>query len=386
VEGLGAEVSSTFFEEFSMKKNVLLACAGMACCSVALATPPGVPQAAPAPTKVDPIALATVRRIDGRLVRTSDWVPYSGNVSRETGTLWFDSFQTDESHAPAGGTECGLPGDGYRWWFGSAYHAPACAEDMTYASGGGGQVINEYSLAWGYQVVGGTPIDTSFGLIIFTYNEMIDNTDCSSSSVGVFPDDFTPASDGVLANYGQLPQGNWYSNIDGLNDLAVLMPDGDSGTYEQLSVWIDDVSGDLFICPASLSPFFWGTADDGGISGRPGTNDIQEYLDDGGGVGDPDFAYDASTECYDMTAGVCPDPLGNMGMFWIKGDTCTGSADHDGDGFITGIDFDLFVADFEFGCLDNTPPCTNSADHDGDGFITGIDYDLFVADFEAGCL
>ena len=370
-----------------MKKNVLLACAGMACCSVALATPPGVPQAAPTPTKIDPISLATFRRVDGQIVRTSEWMPYQGGNSRETGTLAFDAFQPDEGHAPTGGEECGLPGSGYRWWFGSGYHAPACAEDMTYNSTYGGATINEYSLAWGYQVPGGTPIDTSFVLIIFSYNEMIDNTDCSASSVGVFPDDFTAASDGVGANYGQLPQGNWYSNIDALNDLGMLMPDGDSGTYERLGVWQDDISGDLFICPAAFSPFFWGTSDDGGLPDRPGTNDIQAYLDDGGGVAEPDFAYDPATECYDMSAGVCPDPVAVMSMFYVKaGNPCTASADHDGDGFITGIDFDLFVADYEFGCLDNTPPCTNSADHDGDGFITGIDFDLYVADFEAGCL
>lgn len=41
------------------------------------------------------------------------------------------------------------------------------------------------------------------------------------------------------------------------------------------------------------------------------------------------------------------------------------AADFDGDGFVTGIDFDLYVAAFEAGDL--------SADFDGDGFITGID-------------
>jgi len=367
-----------------MKKNVLLACAGMACCSVAFAAPPA-PQAAK-PVKVDPVSIASIRRVDGALVRTSAWMPYNGNTTRETGTLAFDSFQPGEGHEPIGGPECDI-GEGFRWWFGSAYYAPFVAEDMMFASEFGGTTVNEYSLAWAYQVAGGTPIDTSFGIAVFTYNEMIDNTDCASSSVGVFPDDFTPASDGVIANYGQLPQGNWYSNIDALNDLGMLFPDGSDGTYEQLQLWIDDVSGDLFISPGPVGPFLWGTSDDGGLAGRPGTNDIQAYLDDGGGVGDPDGAYDPATECYDMTSGVCPDPLANHGAFWVKAGGCGGrSADHDGDGFITGIDFDLFVADFEAGCTDNTGGCTNSADHDGDGFITGIDFDLFVADFEAGCM
>lgn len=55
--------------------------------------------------------------------------------------------------------------------------------------------------------------------------------------------------------------------------------------------------------------------------------------------------------------------------------TCT--ADFDQDGFITGIDYDLYVAAFEAGDA--------SADFDADGFITGIDFDLYVAAFEAGC-
>ena len=49
----------------------------------------------------------------------------------------------------------------------------------------------------------------------------------------------------------------------------------------------------------------------------------------------------------------------------------------DGDGFVTGADFDQFVIAFEAGDM--------RSDFDGDGFITGIDFDQFVAAFEAGC-
>jgi len=52
-------------------------------------------------------------------------------------------------------------------------------------------------------------------------------------------------------------------------------------------------------------------------------------------------------------------------------------ADYDHDGFITGIDYDLFVQDFEAGVM--------NADFDGDGFLTGIDFDLYVVAYEAGC-
>ena len=58
-----------------------------------------------------------------------------------------------------------------------------------------------------------------------------------------------------------------------------------------------------------------------------------------------------------------------------EGDDCP--ADFDGDGFVTGLDFDAYVAAFEAGDI--------SADFDGDGFVTGLDFDGYVADFEFGC-
>jgi hypothetical protein len=53
------------------------------------------------------------------------------------------------------------------------------------------------------------------------------------------------------------------------------------------------------------------------------------------------------------------------------------AADFDGDGFVTGIDYDLYVQAFEGGDM--------SADFDGDGFLTGIDFDLYVLAYEKGC-
>lgn len=52
-------------------------------------------------------------------------------------------------------------------------------------------------------------------------------------------------------------------------------------------------------------------------------------------------------------------------------------ADFNGDGFVSGADFDEYVVAFEAG--------EASADFDGDGFVTGVDFDLYVAAFEGGC-
>lgn len=53
------------------------------------------------------------------------------------------------------------------------------------------------------------------------------------------------------------------------------------------------------------------------------------------------------------------------------------SADMDGDGFVTGDDFDAYVAAFEIGDAES--------DFNGDGFVTGDDFDGYVAEFEIGC-
>lgn len=52
-------------------------------------------------------------------------------------------------------------------------------------------------------------------------------------------------------------------------------------------------------------------------------------------------------------------------------------SDFDGDGLVTGDDFDAYVAAFEAGSA--------SSDFDGDGFVTGDDFDAYVIAFEAGC-
>lgn len=52
-------------------------------------------------------------------------------------------------------------------------------------------------------------------------------------------------------------------------------------------------------------------------------------------------------------------------------------ADFDHDGFVTGSDFDQYVAAFEIGY--------STADFDLDGFVTGQDFDMYVEEFEIGC-
>jgi hypothetical protein len=69
--------------------------------------------------------------------------------------------------------------------------------------------------------------------------------------------------------------------------------------------------------------------------------------------------------------------FGHVGWWSITFNNVSCPADFDHDGFVTGLDFDLYVAAFEAGDM--------SADFDGDAFVTGLDFDLYVQAFEAGC-
>ncbi|MFO0834241.1 MAG: hypothetical protein U0638_04665 [Phycisphaerales bacterium] len=57
------------------------------------------------------------------------------------------------------------------------------------------------------------------------------------------------------------------------------------------------------------------------------------------------------------------------------GQPCT--SDFNGDGFVNGDDYDLFVDVFDAG--------GQSSDLNLDGFVNGDDYDVFASHFEAGC-
>lgn len=67
----------------------------------------------------------------------------------------------------------------------------------------------------------------------------------------------------------------------------------------------------------------------------------------------------------------------NQTSFVLKPHAVACPADFDGDGFVTGDDFDQYVATFEAGDI--------ASDFDHDGFVTGDDFDAYVAVFEAGC-
>lgn len=82
-------------------------------------------------------------------------------------------------------------------------------------------------------------------------------------------------------------------------------------------------------------------------------------------------AWAGSGEVRCVVSGVCSSVTSNVAALTV----C--AADFDCNGFVTGDDFDQYVAAFELGAA--------SADFDGNGFVTGDDFDAFVVAFGEGC-
>lgn len=84
----------------------------------------------------------------------------------------------------------------------------------------------------------------------------------------------------------------------------------------------------------------------------------------------------SSIELFNFPAGYTVAPfLSTQGYGILIQSDCI--AEFDGDGFVSGADFDGFVQAFEEG--------TGAADIDADCFITGNDFDRYVLFFEQGC-
>ncbi len=118
--------------------------------------------------------------------------------------------------------------------------------------------------------------------------------------------------------------------------------------------------------------------------------DVQEYElgEDGGYVraGDPHFfRWPAQSFLSLARTQHNYDPVIHSGPAWDNiedpdpdtPETLDCRADYNVDGFVTGDDFDQFVAAFELG--------QPGADIDGNGFVNGEDFDVFVEAFESGC-
>ena len=213
------------------------------------------------------------------------------------------------------------------------------------------------------------------------------DNDLLAASVGLFLYRNTnnqldpPVAIGGLANYLITQFGPAIMDLDGDGDLDFYGQAGISGVTSP-AVFLNDGTGRFPQRSAmmryrnSTQTFAVGDADNNGrpdILVRPdGYADWYLHLNFASPVTDcnangiPDSCDIASGHSHDADSDGTPDEC-----------VAPCSADFDGDGFVTGLDYDLYVQAFESG--------ETTADFDGDGFITGSDFDQYVVAYEAGC-
>jgi len=332
--------------------------AGCAMAAVASAKPPL--QTLGNPTKVDPVRVAGIKKVNGVISMTTEWMPYSSFSNRAipSGCL-FDDFGRDWSLAATGAPENNgvCLADGSRWFFGTAALNNHWQDDLlvhrnTFAT--------EFDWGWSWNPVAASPC------LLAVFAGDGDMSTCTPLANG----------SGFVLDYGTLAPGAgyYYSNVDLAFLGAGLTFDATVTSYEGVLANAFDGTT-LTLAAEPCQPMLWGATNnlraDAAGAVMPGS-----YGDQGDNTFDDDTPNDGlfdPGECYtyNFGPGFCGLPLGKMVAFG----GC--SIDFDGDGFPTGDDFDAFVAAFELGDL--------SSDFDGDGFVTGDDFDAYVALFELGC-
>jgi len=325
------------------------------------------------PTRVEPTKVAGIRKLaNGKYEMTTPWMQTHGNgVGNDQGfDMIYDSAQVDDNGAPIGGTECGLPGDGYRWLLnnncdGAKYNNPYATWWMTIDNKYAGAQAPEASLHWYWTAAG----NGTYYVAVFTSEDV--SQDCSlPSEDNVY--------DGVVLGFNDnLGSGYFYTVFDGTAyDLFWTMPsDSTGGIIEILADFFDGQTLTLAVGPAQ--PMLYGTSNNGGLPGRPGVSGDPTWSDDGGTCpASPDGTH-SDNECYSYAFGVCPDPLTNMITFFgnAGGNQCY--ADCDGNGSLDIFDFLCFTNDFNSnGAYSN---CDGNNSHDIFDFL------CFVNAFNVGC-
>jgi len=306
------------------------------------------------------------RNADGTITRTTPDYPYHGGMpGQDAVELAFDALQVDDTGAPIGGTECDLPGDGYRWYWGTTGWLPDSAEDMTLdAKFKGAQATGSSFLYWW----------TDNGTGNYWYIGVFTLEGFGHGCAGDYTNGET-VYDGILFTFAPLATGFWYTPTFGLDAYGLFfqMPmDGDGG---YLFVIADSINGDgaLVIAANPAHMGLYGTADDGGLPGRPGTNNEDAFID--GYNAAPDAVLE--DDCVNMAFGLCPDPVANGMSFFAEpvGDDCY--ADCNGDGKLDLFDFLCFNNDFNLkGAYSNC---------NGDNAWDLFDFLCFVNAFNLGC-
>lgn len=337
------------------RTSALFVAGSLFACS-ALAGQPPVRAVVGEGIRVDPVRIASMEKLDGRYVMTSDWIPYGGFTERQvdSGCL-FDCFGRNwgpgSNGAPLG--SCG------RYFFGTSAHMPNSNDDMSKHRNGR---VTEFDWAFTWNVFVPSPM---FAAVLVGNG---DPNACEALSSGT----------GFVLDYGVLSPivGFAYSNVDLLSLPTPVSLTGTTSYQLILAGAYDAETQEFTLAKGPCQPLLYGSPENLRAN-APDSIGIGAYGDQGPKAfddGDPlDGVFDPTKECfsYDFGPGFCVNWFGKAVAF---GGCAT---DFDGDGFSTGDDYDAFVVQFELG--------NAAGDYDGDGFVTGDDFDKFVEAFEWGC-
>lgn len=326
-------------------------CAGVA--SVAIANDKPTPQLLDNGIKVEPVRIAKVRYVDGKVQMVTDWRDYDGGAPRAADTRVFDCYGDDDSDGfMDGGLACGLGADSSRWFFGTGYCNMFVSAD--------------------HEVWDQTDLDAGFARVDFGWYWTCQGFGTETCLVGVFTQESVPCEpnsfdySGWLLDFGTLscnPGGYYYTNVD-LGTGTWQIPTGGTGSHLVILAQEITTGGALVLATCSQT-MLWGT----GTGSNPRGNQVTEQMDDDNPI---DGTHDTISECYTYSFGLCPDPLGAMVQFWGEegaGDPCD-FADFNGDGNVDTQDFTAF--------FNAWVPRDPSADCDGNGTVDTQDFLCFL--------
>jgi hypothetical protein len=365
-------------------------------------------QTAPAAKAVVPLRIGQVGP-DNSIIR---WVDY-GNRQQCNWLLTFDCYEPDVDDCDGDGDDfetigfatCGVdpvnedcdPSTtaSLRWYYGRDYCNMYVCNDMQFDPAYAGKYVERHNFAWQWWV-NGPQSQENMALLLQTYEDFDD------SCVEGDPNHAGQFLGGVIAYFGMYngsDGGYYYTDIDYCGYEWMQLPTDGAGSYKiWLLTYTDPNDPNTLALATCGQQMLWGTGFDEflvqdcvnrGMGPCPDGNSS----DQGPIQWDDDAVIDGfhsvvDEECYDYTAGLCPDPLGAMIAMWIDdtGEDCPG--DINGDGITHQADLGIVLGCW--GCTDQDPcwnegdpPCS-AADLDNSGHVHQGDLGVVLGDWGCG--
>jgi len=254
--------------------------------------------------KVMPERVASCQLVNGEVVRTGEWMPYtdSSRGCCQTG-IAFDAFEPDGG-CPGYPTDvtCGMGGSRWLYWDGTYFNYcnGAATNDMTVVTGTAGGQSTRVEFAW-YWYGAGFGGSEECDIALFTGEAF--EEDCTGFGAGY---------SGILYGFGDLatdPGGYYFTDADlcdaGLSHQIPFDNDGSTVDWYQ-TIYLTAGGGAMATC---AQPCLWAGKD----AATQGSSGDLQYDDDN----PRDGAYTVPDECYSYGGLVpCPDNVGAMAIFY----------------------------------------------------------------------